>query len=346
MSFADVANILILLAVLAGPFLNRWIEHNLEGFLLVMGLCSALASGVISGHLVRDALVHPVPITLAVFVAGLIFAKARKPLAGWLERLAERVPAGVLVGAATIVLGLASSVITAIIASLILIEFVAALRLERAAMVRAVVLACYAIGLGAALTPIGEPLSTIAIAKLDQDVGFLLRLLGIFVIPGVVAFGVLAAFSRTRRAPSHARLTDSDLLPHEPAEGLRPIIERAVRVYVFVTALTLLGEGFKPLIDRYIIALDARLLYWINMISAVLDNATLAAAEISPKMDAAQVRAVLMGLLISGGMLIPGNIPNIIAAGKLKIGSREWARAAVPIGLVALAVYYVLLFVI
>jgi predicted cation transporter len=346
MSFADVANIVILLAVLCGPFLSRRIEHNLEGFLFVMGVLSALASGVVSAHLVRDAVVHPIPITLAVFAAGLIFAKTREPLAAALEVLARRVRPAVLVGAATITLGLASSVITAIIASLVLVEFVAALRLERAAMVRAVVLSCYSIGLGAALTPIGEPLSTIAIAKLGQDFWFLARLLGAFVIPGVIGFGVVTTAWGASRVASAPHPVDAEALLHEPAEGLRHIIERAVRVFVFVMALTLLGEGFKPLIDRYVIGLDARLLYWINMISAVLDNATLTAAEISPKMSVVQVRAVLMGLLISGGMLIPGNIPNIIAAGKLKIRSREWARGAVPIGLITLAVYYVLLFAI
>jgi predicted cation transporter len=51
-----------------------------------------------------------------------------------------------------------------------------------------------------------------------------------------------------------------------------------------------------------------------------------------------------MGLLISGGMLIPGNIPNIIAAGKLKIRSRTWARYGVPLGLVLLVVYFAILF--
>jgi predicted cation transporter len=346
MSLADGANIVILLAVLAGPFFNRWVEHNLEGFLFVMGLFSAIASGVLGGHLVRDALVHPIPITLAVLAAGLIFARVREPLANGLESLAGRVRPALLVGAATIILGLASSVITAIIASLVLVEFISALRLERVAMVRAVVLACYAIGLGAALTPIGEPLSTIAVAKLGRDFWFLMRELGVFVIPGVVAFGVVANLARAPRAAAGAGATDdTEAILHEPAEGLRQVVERAVRVYVFVMALTLLGEGFKPLIDRYVIGLDARLLYWINMISAVLDNATLTAAEISPKMDPAQVRAVLMGLLVSGGMLIPGNIPNIIAAGKLKIGSREWARIAVPIGLATLVVYFVFLFV-
>ncbi len=86
-------------------------------------------------------------------------------------------------------------------------------------------------------------------------------------------------------------------------------------------------------------------LYWINTISAVLDNATLTAAEITPKMDILQIRAMLMGLLISGGMLIPGNIPNIIAAGKLKIGSGDWAKLGVPVGFFVLVVYFVVLFV-
>jgi predicted cation transporter len=42
-------------------------------------------------------------------------------------------------------------------------------------------------------------------------------------------------------------------------------------------------------------------------------------------------------LLISGGMLIPGNIPNIIAAHTLQIKSTEWARFGVPLGLVMMA---------
>ncbi|KUJ90593.1 MAG: hypothetical protein XD65_0855 [Caldanaerobacter subterraneus] len=59
-----------------------------------------------------------------------------------------------------------------------------------------------------------------------------------------------------------------------------------------------------------------------------------------------QIRAILMGMLISGGMLIQGNIPNIISAGKLKIKSTERARIAVPLGAILLIVYYIVLFVI
>ena len=102
----------------------------------------------------------------------------------------------------------------------------------------------------------------------------------------------------------------------------------------------------KPIIDTYVISLDTRYLYWVNMCSAVLDNATLAAAEISAKMSPVQVKAVLMGLLISGGMMIPGNIPNIISAGKLRIKSREWIKLGVPLGITIMIVYYVVLFAI
>jgi predicted cation transporter len=115
-------------------------------------------------------------------------------------------------------------------------------------------------------------------------------------------------------------------------------------VYVFIAALVLLGEGFKPLILEYVIQIPPAGLYWVNTASAVLDNATLAAAEISPALTSQQITTALMALLVAGGLLIPGNIPNIIAAGKLKIGSTEWARTGVPIGLVSLGVYFIVLF--
>jgi len=109
-------------------------------------------------------------------------------------------------------------------------------------------------------------------------------------------------------------------------------------------ALLLLGGGMKIVIDKYLLTVPSQILYWVNMISAILDNATLTAAELSPAMEITQIQAVLMGLLISGGMLIPGNIPNIISAQKLNITSKEWARLGIPLGLIVMAVYYVWVF--
>lgn len=50
-----------------------------------------------------------------------------------------------------------------------------------------------------------------------------------------------------------------------------------------------------------------------------------------------------MGLLIAGGMLIPGNIPNIVVAGRLKISVKEWAAVGLPLGLALMAVFLVIL---
>lgn len=334
--FVILADLIILLMVLALPLASHRVEQNLEAFLFVMGVLSALAAGVFSAHLIRDALAHPIPITLAVFASGLVFKLTRRYIGMGLVKLRLVIPMRVMLAVLFTALALLSSVITVIIASLVLVELISALRFQKEDESRLVVIACMAIGLGAALTPIGEPLSTIATAKLNEDFWFLMRLLGPWVVPGIVLLGIWTGFQPLRYGET---LTET-----EEEETYRGVVARAFRVYLFVMALTLLGEGFKPLIDRFVIALDARLLYWINMVSAILDNATLTAAEISPQMHLDQVRAVLMGLLISGGMLIPGNIPNIIAANKLRIRSRTWARLGIPLGLVMLVVYFILLF--
>lgn len=337
MDFVIVANLAILLAVLTLPLVSHRIEQNLETFLFVMGVFSATAARVLNAQLLGDALSHPIPITVAVFLSGLLFKRFRAAIGDGLVRLRSALPVRVLVAGVVIVLGLLSSVITVIIASLVLVELINAMRFQEEDETRLVVIACMALGLGAALTPIGEPLSTIATAKLGEDFWFLMRLLWPWVIPGIVTLGVWAGSRRLR-------YKGTSLTGEASEETYRGVVERALRVYVFVMALTLLGEGFKPLIDRYVINLDARVLYWINMVSAILDNATLTAAEISPRMHTDQVRAVLMGLLISGGMLIPGNIPNIIAANKLKIRSRTWARHGIPLGMVLMVGYFIALF--
>lgn len=43
-------------------------------------------------------------------------------------------------------------------------------------------------------------------------------------------------------------------------------------------------------------------------------------------------------------MLIPGNILNINASGKLRITSRDWARLGLPLGLALMVIYFLILF--
>ncbi len=332
---------IVLLMVLVLPFAVKKVEHNLEIFLFVMGLAAVLISGMLNMELAIKALEEPILITAAVFIAGILFKLAQNKIKGFIGAILVRVPHQVFFFAVIVILGIASSFITAIIAALVLVEIVNALKFDRHDEVKIVVLACFSIGLGAALTPVGEPLATIAVSKLQQDFWYLLRILGLYIAPGIIALGLLGAFWIKP-------IVDKDTLAEKPHkdETYLHVTVRALKVYLFVMALILLGEGFKPAIDAFVLQLSSPLLYWINMISAVLDNATLTAAEISNKMSQQQIVAILMGLLISGGMLIPGNIPNIISASKLKIGSKEWAVLGVPIGLVIMAIYFVILFVI
>jgi predicted cation transporter len=323
----------IVAVVLLLPFLVHAVERNLEAFLLAMGAAAVTASAQWSGHLVREALREPIHITLAVLGAGLAFHYGRRRFDRAFRRVRAALPLPATIFIVVVGLGLLSSVITAIIAALLLVEVVHLLQLHRKQETAITVLACFAIGLGAVLTPVGEPLSTIVTAKLHGDFWMLFRLLGWWILPGVLAIGAFAAVIHPGRDYGALR----DVHRNEP---LAEVFIRAVKVYVFVAALVLLGTGLLPLVERYFIKLPAPLLYWVNMCSAILDNATLAAAEVGPALSKDQLMAVLLGLLISGGMLIPGNIPNIVAAGHLKITSREWARVGVPVGLALMAAYF------
>src|SRR5699024_10114823 len=315
---------IILILVLFLPF-TKPVERNLEVFLFIMGVLSVFVSQVWTRDLMYEALIHPINITLAVLVAGLLFRWFKEPSEKGGLGLSRAMPYRLFIALFVIILGLISSMITAIIAAIILVVVVSTLHMDKTSELKLVVLACFAIGMGAALTPIGEPLSTIVVSKLDKDFLYLLKLIGVYIVPGVIVFGVLAAFMVEYRDEGaryvKISLSDVDSKVGENDESNREsyaeIIIQSLKIYLFVMALTFLGAGFQPFIERYLLDLSPLVLYWINMISAVLDNATLAAAEISPVMTETTIRDILLGLIMSGGMLIPGNIPNIIAAGKL-----------------------------
>jgi predicted cation transporter len=328
--------------VLALPFLSRKVERQLEAFLFIMGVFSVSISGLWSWGLVGKALLEPIKITLAVLIAGLVFRFVRSKIGKWSSAFAGRFGFGALFFTIVVGLGLLSSIITAIIAALILSEVISALRLPRTLEVRLVIIACFSIGLGAVLTPLGEPLSTIAVSKLSGEpyhagFFFLLWLLGKWMIPLILGLGILSAFLPNKREGESATLTENK------PEETKDMFIRAFKVYVFVLALVFLGTGFMPVVDKYLTRVSANVIYWVNIISAILDNATLTAAEITPAMSEQTIKAALAGLLIAGGMLIPGNIPNIICANKLSIKSREWAVFGVPLGMVLMIGFFIFL---
>ncbi|MGV8077955.1 MAG: DUF1646 family protein [Methanosarcina sp.] len=356
--------LVIFLAVLLGPFKIHIIEENLEVFLFICGVAAMTISGFVElegtetgwrMEIIEEALTSPlhvgdifgIPIGIfqIVLVVGLVIYKWHDPIHKAIRKMTDALSPKIMAFILIAVLGLFSSVMSAILAAIILVEMVNAMPLSRKSKIDLTIIACFSIGLGAALTPLGEPLSTIAISKLSgepyhADFMFLFNMLGLYILPGILVYGLVGMFFLGKIDPKDAGMKAADY-----NETVKDVVMRAIKVYVFIMALVLLGDGFKPIIFTYFTQIPSTILFWVNMVSAILDNATLAAAEIGPALSELQIKSILMGLLIAGGMLIPGNIPNIISASKLGITSKEWARLGVPMGLVSMAIYYVIIFV-
>jgi predicted cation transporter len=343
--------------VLIMPFKVRWCEHNLELFFLLMGILAVSISRQWSVELVVSALKAPVmigslPIGIfqVVLIFGLLIHFFYGPFWRGVQAAVNKLSITIFIFILVLVLGLVSSIISVIVTSVILAEIVVALPLSRSERIKLVVVACFSLGLGAVLTPLGEPMSTILVQRLSgapyyADFIWPIGQFGLFVIPGCLALSVFGAIWIGRKSRSAVPATPgpADATPHQYTETLRSVVMRAVKVFAFVAALVLLGEGLKPLIQWFLMKVPALALFWINIVSAILDNATLTAIEINGQMLLPQITAVVLGLLVAGGMLIPGNIPNIVAAARLRVSMREWAVLGLPIGLVIMVIYFVIL---
>ena len=364
-TIVDIGLFGLLAVVMAGPLLSSKIEHNLELFLFFIGVLAATLAWVWSSSLLMGAVLDPIlkGIVPAVLVAGLVFHYGRPAIERGIIRISKTLPLKVLVFLIIVGLGLISSIITAIIAALVLAELVPHLPVKRKDRVELVVLACLSIGLGAVLTPIGEPLSTITISKLQGDpfhagFFFLGSELGWYVLPGIIFLGLLGVLVVEGKGKNILRKISLPHLSNEKKsndrskevqikqEGLVSVVQRTLKIYIFVIGLILLGAGMELLVDKFFTQVPALGLYWVNTLSAVLDNATLAAAEVGPTLSLLQIKAALMAMLVAGGMLIPGNIPNIISAQELKIKSKEWARVGIPLGLGLMLFYFVWIFLV
>ena len=366
--------IIIALLVLILPFFVKWCEDNLEFFFLIMGILAVSVSTLFghnlwNGELILEALKAPVmigslPIGIfqVVLIFGLLIHFLNKPFYHAVNSLVNKISVKFFVFLLIVILGIIYSVISVIVSAVILSEIAAALPIARNDRIKVVVAACFAVGLGAVLTPLGEPMSTILIQRLSgppyyANFSWAISHFAIYVIPACFVLGIFGSLWIGKERDQKIVMETADregVVDHpvtneqavtEYQETLRSVIMRAVKVFGFVAALVLLGAGLQPLIEWFLIKVPALALYWINMISAVLDNATLTAIEINAQMVLPKIIAVVMGLLISGGMIIPGNIPNIVAAGRLKISMKEWSRLGVPIGLVMLTVFFGILLI-
>jgi predicted cation transporter len=324
----------VLLLLLLGPVAVDRIERNLEAWFFILGVIAATLAHAWSLELIIGVARAPAFITIAVIAAGIIFGQFRPMLDHRFGVLRQKLSRPTLTAISIIVIGLLSSLITAIVGALLLIEAIGMLGLGPPSRNRVAVAGCFAIGLGSALTPAGGPFSAIVASGLGLRFLTLIRLLGLWLVPGVVVAGLLAAwFARG----------DYDLIAEEMSmrEGTGDALRQGLKVFAFVAGLALVSAAYAPLAARWIPQLGGTALFWGNTVSAALDNAALAAIE-AHGLAGARLRPALLSMIISGGMLIPGNIPNIICASALGIRSAEWGRIGIPLGLVMLGICFAL----
>jgi predicted cation transporter len=330
----------ILAALLAGPLIFAPLEHNLEPYCFALGMIAVTVSRQWEWHLLRKAALDPMPITITVVAAGMLFSVLRPVLDRSFGVMRRLLPRPLLAGLAVLIIGLLSSAITAVVAALMLVEGVALMGLGPTERARVVVLGCFAIGLGSALTPIGGPLAALAASAMDLNFADLFKLLSLWVFPGVAAVSLLSAYYA--RGPYDLVAVAASPSPHERT---RQALMQGLRIFAFIAGLILIGEACAPLASRYVGKLSDEALFWANTISAALDNSTLVAIEFH-QINRQRAQAALLSLLISGGMLIPGNVPNIVCANKLGMRSGEWARIGLPLGLIMLGIYFAVLLIV
>ncbi|MCI5821261.1 MAG: DUF1646 domain-containing protein [Elusimicrobia bacterium] len=334
-----VANLLV------WPLASRWVESHLEIFLLAVGAAAVTVSGGWSVDFIYETLQYPVNVAFIVLVVSVIFNNYSRyifrVLFAFFRNLAPQYSFALLV----FLLGMTSSLVSVTVSALVLAEVLKVVNLERTATVRITVFACYAIGLGAVLTPLAEPLGLIINNALTgaphhADFFFLLRHFFWWIMPAVLLMSAAAGYS--------ARHAGTTMQMHirEDKETYGSMLRRTWHIYMFVGALNLISTGLRPLAQSTITHLGGKVLFLANAVSVIIDNATLAAIEIVPTISMNDLIYMVIGLAAFGSMLVQGNLPNIVAAEKLGIKSREWASIAVPTGVVLMGSYFLVLLVV
>src|SRR5271154_5411489 len=127
---SPVEGTVILLFLLLGPLAIHFIERNIEAYCLIIGIVAVTLGGIWTVHLVKQAVTEPLEISAAVVVAGLIFNLLRSRFDRFFARLRGNVSRPILTFLSIFVIAMLSSLITAIVAALVLVETVGLLRLQ------------------------------------------------------------------------------------------------------------------------------------------------------------------------------------------------------------------------
>ena len=332
----------LVLNLLVWPQVSKWVENHLEIFLLMVGATAVTITHGWNHDFIYDTLNAPVNVAFVVLVVSIIFNYYSRYIFRVLFFLFKHLEPCYSFAVLVFLLGLTSSIFSVTVAALVLAEVLQVVNLERSQTVKVTVYACYAIGLGAVLLPVAEPLGLVIYNELaagpnQADFFFMLRHFFWWIAPGLALMALAAGYT--------VRTANTQLQLHicEDKENYKTMLRRTWHIYLFVAALHLISTGLRPFAQSTIAHLSGKILFWANAYSIIIDNATLAAIEVTPTITLHNLTYTVIGLAAFGSMLVQGNLPNIVAAEKLGIKSREWARIAVPTGLVLMAGYFIAL---
>ena len=336
---------IIVINLLVWPLVSKWVENHLEIFLLLVGLAAVTVTNGWNKDFIYQTFNAPVNVAFIVLVVSVIFNYYSRYIFRILFILFRYLEPQYSFAILVFLLGMTSSVFSVTVAALVLAEVLQVVNLEREQTIRVTVCACYAIGLGAVLLPLAEPLGLVihnelVSGPLKADFFFMLRHFFWWIAPGVAVLALAAGYT-----VRHAN-TQTQLHIREDKEGYKSMLRRTWHIYLFVAALHLISTGLRPFAQSTVAHLSGKVLFWANSASVIIDNATLAAIEITPSVTTHNLLYMVLGLVAFGSMLVQGNLPNIVAAEKLGIKSREWARVAVPLGIVLTASYFAMLWMV
>ena len=332
----------VAVCLLVLPLTVRWVESHLELFLLAIGATAVTVSGGWSFDLLRKTLASPVYVSFIVLVVSVIFNNYSRyifrVLFAFFRTLEPQYSFALLI----FVLGMTSSLVSVTVSALVLAEVLKVVNLGQDTTVKITVFACYAIGLGAVLSPLAEPMGLVISNALSgpphrADFFFLFRHFVGWITPAICVLSCAAGYAAGRAG------TTLQMHIREDKETYSSILHRTLHIYIFVAALTLISTGLRPLAQSTIVHLGGKVLFLANAVSVIIDNATLAAIEIVPSISTTNLTYMVIGLAACGSMLVQGNLPKIVAAEKLGIKSRPWAAVAVPTGLCLMGGYLIAL---
>jgi predicted cation transporter len=234
---------------------------------LLVGLVTACVMSQLNTSLVWAALSEPLSFTLSVLVFGPTFRLLRDYLDQLFSRLIQTLDPRIVCFCLLIVLGFLAAFITPVASALVFVEAISLLRCDRRVGIAATVFACLAIGFGAGLTPLGMPGIAVVLRSLHAGFWYLALLLGPVIVAGVILAALptlFLPFASSRRVDAAEEKDSWNLV----------LLIRPGKVYIFIAGLVALSDGLRPLVDAYIHRLRIGLLFWMNTISAVVNNST------------------------------------------------------------------------